>query len=1033
MHRRELDSTLLLEEVGSTLATASTTVEDDTAEDLETTDSQHWEPDPEEERARVIQAALFHNCILDPALHTPRRRHKSTDGRGFPFVRFLTQSASALAPLTTHGITPCDRDLDPRQREAVARAIETRDLFLLAGHPGSGKSRVLAEIVRQAARRGERVLLLGHTPASLDSALRFLAESPDVLAVRLLDREESPERLRDRVRHLELSDQVQRAIMRAREAKLCELVESQRRRRQLEKMKPLWPALEMVFHRHEQLDTDLAALAARRGQLKSDLGISIAHSLQYAAAGNGFACSWNLSAERERQALAELDKLHDKSTSDLTELREQGDRLEREFDGLRPLLDASRFKRFWSPTWWQSLVRRHALKRAQELEVSLPALREREHEVEGSLSQLQKSRAEIENTYAAERQALIQAEHARLEASLDDEYQARMDQAKELARHRTELGRKLGELDPPPDARLGGLFAARRRWQECLRRVETASARAKRWVGAIEEEEDLFRETLLDRAHVVAASRGTYLSGRHGLKAHRAGQFDLVILEEADDLGLEEATALVCGSQRCILVGNEPLASLDRETNPGHGVPTAGKLFHRLWVALNPQLRSLPYTWHETKTGLVCTLHSIPPESEPHRLEVERLADYPSIFLNILTLPGRPSVVARVQFPPHFPIERAKQFIFRELDEFAAEPLATRARWVENADRVVLQFARTGCVHQKSVELAQGIQEHLEARRPLLKKDAGQGISWQTCCVQFERAHGWHRAGAEEWTNRHLGFRDCGRAMHLESLHRPQKELAELLQTILAPDQEATSDQSSKSGASPVGSFAFIAVSGPSENASDRTPRRTPAPKQAGGAGLELDMADANHRNRLAPELKAGLPENGYVNLAEAKAVVRYLADNISKWARPIAEGSEPEMFVIATYQAQADLIRKLVQQSPALTSFLHAIEVGVPDDFLEREAATVLISLTRSQKNRATPYGSGAPGIITAITRARLRLCVFGDPGTLARRLQWDGALDHLDVEAARQEGIVLSRLTAGALAQAVKPPSPRDRRDSR
>src|SRR5260370_2635116 len=72
--------------------------------------------------------------------------------------------------------TIVDTALDPWQREAVARAVHTPDLCLIQGTPGTGKSRVVAEILLQAARRGERVLFLAPAPAALDRVLEQLAD-----------------------------------------------------------------------------------------------------------------------------------------------------------------------------------------------------------------------------------------------------------------------------------------------------------------------------------------------------------------------------------------------------------------------------------------------------------------------------------------------------------------------------------------------------------------------------------------------------------------------------------------------------------------------------------------------------------------------------------------------------------------------------------------------------------------------------------------------------------------------------------------
>ncbi|MCS6852198.1 MAG: AAA family ATPase, partial [Gemmataceae bacterium] len=88
-----------------------------------------------------------------------------------------------------------DPVLDVDQREAVTRALQTPDLCLIQGPPGTGKTRVAAEIVLQAALRGERVLVLAPGPAPLDRILDRLGPHDAVCAVRLLGRGERPETL----------------------------------------------------------------------------------------------------------------------------------------------------------------------------------------------------------------------------------------------------------------------------------------------------------------------------------------------------------------------------------------------------------------------------------------------------------------------------------------------------------------------------------------------------------------------------------------------------------------------------------------------------------------------------------------------------------------------------------------------------------------------------------------------------------------------------------------------------------------------
>jgi hypothetical protein len=49
---------------------------------------------------------------------------------------------------------------------------------------------------------------------------------------------------------------------------------------------------------------------------------------------------------------------------------------------------------------------------------------------------------------------------------------------------------------------------------------------------------------------------------------------------------------------------------------------------------------------------------------------------------------------------------------------------------------------------------------------------------------------------------------------------------------------------------------------------------------------------------------------------------------------------------------------------------------------------------------------------VALALTRASARLILFGDPGTLIRRCQWHGSVDHLGEEAADREREFFTRL---------------------
>src|SRR5437899_502081 len=121
--------------------------------------------------------------------------------RRTPLSQLLTGKTD-LAPVPSRPVDVIDRDLDAAQREAVARALHSPDVCLIQGLPGSGKSRVLAEVVTQAAARGERVLLLAPAPAAVDRVLELAGTREVLCPVRCLGRDERPELLPEAVRAL---------------------------------------------------------------------------------------------------------------------------------------------------------------------------------------------------------------------------------------------------------------------------------------------------------------------------------------------------------------------------------------------------------------------------------------------------------------------------------------------------------------------------------------------------------------------------------------------------------------------------------------------------------------------------------------------------------------------------------------------------------------------------------------------------------------------------------------------------------------
>ncbi len=77
-----------------------------------------------------------------------------------------------------------DANLNESQREAVRLALAARDVAVIHGPPGTGKTTTLVELIRQAIRRGEKVLVCAPSNLAVDNLLERLL-THDVNAVRL--------------------------------------------------------------------------------------------------------------------------------------------------------------------------------------------------------------------------------------------------------------------------------------------------------------------------------------------------------------------------------------------------------------------------------------------------------------------------------------------------------------------------------------------------------------------------------------------------------------------------------------------------------------------------------------------------------------------------------------------------------------------------------------------------------------------------------------------------------------------------------
>ena len=920
-----------------------------------------------------------------------------------------------------------DSCLDDAQRDAVARALQTPDVCLIQGHAGSGKSRAATEITAQAVARGERVLVLGPTADGVDCLLERLDGRDGVCAVRCLSRGESLISLPPALRRLTFEERLrsfhEQTLPAARQA----AEEAARRCARRRDDEGVWTSL-------ADLVTRLAALGdekeADANETPSHPDVSARHT------------------ERDG-ALAQIDARLAELRAEAQKARDARLTTAGELARLAALAEALNAGRWWTPTWWRARREGDLSKRIADLQKRQVELTETGDRLGREIDERTAERSEAEARFQEEINVLRQREEADRRAHRENRKQERAVLREQI---RSAYRNLSDGATPPDDLSADAVREGCAAWSLRREQDEREAARTAHWAGALEKTLAALPERLARCVNVVGAVTTALAADPHfGDNAAPRSTFDLLVLEESHFVTESEFLAVARRARRWVLIG-EPTADA-APTIQGMGRPNTLRpgFFQRLWRQLHSDPSRLPYSWFHRDDRLVCRLRPASADDEKW-IASEYLADRPEIELRIASPPRTAPRLIEVVFPGATPIHEAKGFIFRELGELPLQACGSGYRWKEDANRLTLDLSDGAAPDAEAVDLADGVRERIGVHGP---------CRWQTCSLEFARAAGWTRDRAEQWVEEHLQTRDLGRTVLFNNPHRGRPALARFLSALLfdgaCPVREA--DDALSVEFVPVPSLEGEPA--PRRHEPDGSDRRggtaVAAPRLRpirAGAGLESDLADPRPLDPLPAELRGALPCRGLVNLFEARAMVRKLENLLSdpefraaaeEWTARIVHFSDPfgskcasascaapssafvdrrpALAVMALYPAQAELIRLLAAQSPALTAAPLVVEVGTPETFRQRECFTALIGLTRSHAHRAVPFGDDPSLLPTGLTRAASRVILFGDPGTMARRCQWKGAVDHLDETAGERERGLIARLMAYVHGQGPHP----------
>lgn len=86
------------------------------------------------------------------------------------------------------------------QIRAIKKAVGNRNIFLIQGPPGTGKTTIIAEIIGQLVKKGEKVLVTSQTHIGVDNVLEKVSNNKDLTCMRI----GNVQRIREELRHFHI-------------------------------------------------------------------------------------------------------------------------------------------------------------------------------------------------------------------------------------------------------------------------------------------------------------------------------------------------------------------------------------------------------------------------------------------------------------------------------------------------------------------------------------------------------------------------------------------------------------------------------------------------------------------------------------------------------------------------------------------------------------------------------------------------------------------------------------------------------------
>ena len=137
---------------------------------------------------------------------------------------------------------------------------------------------------------------------------------------------------------------------------------------------------------------------------------------------------------------------------------------------------------------------------------------------------------------------------------------------------------------------------------------------------------------------------------------------------------------------------------------------------------------------------------------------------------------------------------------------------------------------------------------------------------------------------------------------------------------------------------------------------------------------------------------------HGRINKAEAELVLSTLNNYINKIGKERFLAERLDVGIISPYKVQTQYLRQQIRKREEFRPFRQVISVNTVDGFQGQERDIIIISLVRSNDNGQIGFLSDLRRMNVAMTRARMKLIIFGDKATLQHHAFYRKLIQYVD-----------------------------------